>query len=71
MHSPETAEVMSSLPNVVAEIVRATIATPGTKHVVGSRVLELAEMFPQHGAELRRLALLTGYNSLHKVRGLS
>jgi hypothetical protein len=66
----ELAEVMAELPSVVDQIVRVTITTPGNGHVVGSRVLELAEMFPQHGPELRRIALQVGFDPFHKVRRL-
>lgn len=70
MHSVELAKLIRALPVGLAHAVAFTLADAVSwpEQARGERVLELAERFPDHGAELRTLALRVGFDPEHKAR---
>lgn len=72
MHSAELAKLIRALPVGVAHAVAFTLADAvgWPEQMRGERVLELAQRFPQHGAELRALALRVGFDPQLKSRAL-
>jgi hypothetical protein len=70
MYNLDLAKLIRALPEGVVHAVAFTLVdsmgvVPQTR---GERVLELAERFPEQGAELRALALRVGFDPQLKAR---
>lgn len=70
MQNADLAKLIRALPVGVAHAVAFTLAdaVSSPKQDRGERVLELAERFPDQGAELRALAIRVGFDPEHKAR---
>lgn len=68
--SADLANLIRALPPGLVHVVAFTLADAVTweGQARGERVLELAERYPDHGAELRALALRVGFDPQFKVR---
>lgn len=69
MHNTDLARLIRALPSGVVHVVTFALAESASwpKQARGEYVLQLAEKFPAHGAELRALAMRVGFDPQHKA----